>query len=195
MLEFNVKNQNISRTDDFYVVADSQNYLTAEFTFSEEWTYPATAVFRYDEKHYNVLLENNRCIVPWEVIKAPFFTVSVFCGDRITANAVRISVEKSGYAEGEAPGAPTPDVYARLIELSEETKSIAQSVRSDADNGVFDGKDGYTPVKGMDYFTDAEINDIVVQVTENVSGQYGDVEAVLDGIIGIQNDLIGGENV
>ena len=101
MLKFNIQNQTISQTDDFSVVADSQNYLTAEFTFSDDWIAPVTALFGYGGRYYSVLLEDNSCTVPWEVIKAPFFTVSVFCGDRITANTVTIPVERSGYAEGE----------------------------------------------------------------------------------------------
>ena len=44
MLKFNVKNQIITRTDDFRVVADSRNYLSAEFSFIEEGTGKMRAV-------------------------------------------------------------------------------------------------------------------------------------------------------
>ena len=101
MLEFNVKNQIISRTDNFDVVADSQNYLSAEFTFTEEWTGSVVAVFGgADGKFYDVLVAENKCLVPWEVIKAPFFTVSVFCGDLITANIVRVDGYTGAYGAG-----------------------------------------------------------------------------------------------
>lgn len=36
-LNFNIKNQMITRTDFPTVVARSQNYLKARFSFSEEW--------------------------------------------------------------------------------------------------------------------------------------------------------------
>ncbi len=169
MLQFTVKNQTMNRTDKFKVVADSRNYLTANFIFSDEWTSPVTAVFKYDESYYNVLLEGNSCIVPWEVIKAPFFTVSVFSGDRITTNVIQVSVEKSGYVIGESPKDPTPDVYSKIIALNEETKKIAQSVRDDADSGVFKGADGYTPQKGTDYFDGANGKD----GANGINGQDG----------------------
>ena len=117
MLEFNVKNQIISRTDSFDVVADSQNYLSAEFTFTEEWTGSVVAVFgSADGKFYDVLVDENKCLVPWEVIKAPFFTISVFCGDLVTANIVRVDVEKSGYNQGEERKEPTADIYNQILE-------------------------------------------------------------------------------
>ncbi len=170
MLKFNVQNQTVTRTDNFSVVADSINYLTAEFSLSDEWTSPVTAVFGNNGVFYHVLTEDNKCIVPWEVIKAPFFTVSVFCGDLITANAVTVNVAKSGYAEGKETREPTPDVYTRLIQTSEETKQIAQSVREDADNGAFDGKDGYTPQRESDYWTDEDKAEIKAYVDEAILG-------------------------
>lgn len=65
----------------------------------------------------------------------------------------------------------------------------------DGVNGTdgIDGADGYTPIKGVDYFTDDEIASIINQVTNNVSSQYGDVEAALSEIITLQNSFIGGE--
>ena len=117
MLGFNVKNQIIERKDNFRVVADSKNYLYAEFTFTEEWTGSVVAVFGgADGKFYDVLVDENKCLVPWEVIKAPFFTVSVFCGDLITANIVRVEVERSGYNQGEERKEPTADIYNQILE-------------------------------------------------------------------------------
>ncbi len=57
---------------------------------------------------------------------------------------------------------------SEALENSEEAKQIAQSVRDDADNGVFDGEDGYTPVKGIDYFTEQEIEEIEQGAAEKV---------------------------
>ncbi|MBQ2931285.1 MAG: hypothetical protein IJE62_00360 [Clostridia bacterium] len=115
MLEFNVKNQIIERTDNFKVVADSRNYLTAKFSFSEEWEEDVTAIFGYENEYYNVILADGLCHIPWEVIKVPFFTVSLVCGDRITANTVRVDVLQSGYTEGKIPQEPTPDVYQQIL--------------------------------------------------------------------------------
>lgn len=58
-----------------------------------------------------------------------------------------------------------------------------------------DGADGKTPEKGVDYFTPEEKADMVAEVTEEVSGVLGDIEAVLDGIIATQSSYIGGGEV
>lgn len=122
MLKFNIKNQIIERLDDFRVVADSKNYLTAEFTLSEEWN--NKRVFAsFSHMNLNIAKEaeikNGQCLVPWEVIKPPFFSVSLFCGDLITSNVVSVMVESSGLQNGEPAGTPTPtlwDVYMRQIQ-------------------------------------------------------------------------------
>ncbi len=115
MIEFNINHQTITRNDDFDVVADSKNYLLAKFTCSDEWKEKVTAIFGWGGKYFNVLIEDGICMVPWEVIKAPFFTVSAICGDRITANEITVAVEESGCIEGETPKPPTPDVYAQIL--------------------------------------------------------------------------------
>ena len=95
-------------------VANSKNYLYAEFEFSSEWTGTKTAIFN-NGTAYEVILEDNKCLVPWEVITPQGFSVSVFCGDRITANKSFVQVLASGYQEGETPEPPTPTVYEQII--------------------------------------------------------------------------------
>lgn len=117
-LFFNVEKQILSRTDSERVVRDSVNYLHASFTFSEDWTGQKTAVFKSRGGAFNVLLdENDSCIVPWEVLKDDYFDVSVFCGDLITANVVRVLTISSGYEIGEESRTPTPDIYNQIIDM------------------------------------------------------------------------------
>lgn len=112
MLKFNIQNQIITRTDSFVPVGDSKNYLKATFTFSDEWMGEVVAIFGFNGAFYHALLDdNNECIVPWEVIKPPFFTVSAFCGDLITSNVVTVRTVKSGFVDGEVPGTPSPTVW------------------------------------------------------------------------------------
>lgn len=60
-----------------------------------------------------------------------------------------------------------------------EIVAIAQSVRDDADAGMFngkdgkDGKDGYTPQKGVDYWTPDEIAIIQSYIDEAVAKAIG----------------------
>ena len=106
-LTFKVENQIISRTDSNRVVRDSQNYLNAVFSFTDDWSGTITAVFRSASGTYNVILEDNQCLVPWEVLVDDYFRVSVFCGDIITANIVTIRTIESGYATGKESRTPT----------------------------------------------------------------------------------------
>jgi len=43
------------------------------------------------------------------------------------------------------------------------------------------GQDGYTPVKGRDYFTPTEVSDFTTTITNNVNSAIG---LVVDGING-----------
>ena len=191
VLKFDVKNQMIERTDNFKAVADSRNYLKATFSFSEEWENEITAIFGNGESYYNVILTDNACVVPWEVIKAPFFSVSVVCGDRITANTVRVEVERSGYLKGKTPAEPTPDVYAQILNSAkppyiggngnwyvwslEEGGYIDTGIKAEGQRGEqgekgSTGEDGYTPIRGVDYWTDEDKAEIKSYVDEAILG-------------------------
>lgn len=118
ILTFSVQNQIITRTDDNEVVSDSVGYLSAAFTFSDEWVAPITAIFTSGEDSYSVILEENACNVPHEVINKYGFTVSCFCGSRITANTAPVNVIQSGYKDGQTPADPTQTVYEQLLEIT-----------------------------------------------------------------------------
>lgn len=135
-------------------IADSVMFEKISFIFPKSWNgYAKTAVFKNGGTTVSVVLDSdsalctgeNECYVPYEVIKAPEFTVSAFgiSGDsRATSSQVRIKVVESGYGEGDVPPAPTPSEYEQLLSLATLTKQIAQSVRDDADNGAFKGEKG-----------------------------------------------------
>ena len=53
------------------------------------------------------------------------------------------------------------------------------------------GEDGYTPKKGVDYYTEAEKQSLVTEIETTV---LGDIDTALDNIIAIQNTLIGGDS-
>ena len=125
MLKFKVENQTLTRTDSFVPVADSKNYLTAEFEFSDEWTGGIVAVFTRDGKPQQALLTDGKCTVPWEVIKAPGFYVSAFCGDLITADDVYIKVKAAGITDNDGAVVPTPSVWDDYIkQLAEENSEL-----------------------------------------------------------------------
>lgn len=157
LLTFSVSKQIITRTDSEKVVRDSQNYLYAKLTFTDEWTGTKTMVFRGKSGDaYNVILDNeDSCLVPWEVLIEPSFEVSVFCGDLITANVVTIYTIRSGYEIGEESRIPTPDIYNQIIEKINdiETGTVDPEVVAEvvdeylADKGIVTEEDVETIVQ------------------------------------------------
>lgn len=124
LLSFNVEKQIITRTDTEKVVTNSMNYLYAQFTFTDEWVGEKTAVFKGKHGTYNALLDaENKCLVPWEILTEAMFDVSVFCGDLITANAVKIFTIQSGYEVGDESRIPTPDIYQQVINRLNEIEA------------------------------------------------------------------------
>ncbi len=142
------------------IVSDSVLYEKMKFILPEDWENKSvTAVFKNGDKILSIILNEddslctgeNECYIPHEVIKAPQFTVSAFATfDKsiITSTAAVVKVLQSGYGEGDKPSEPTPTEYEQIINLVEETKNLAQSVRDDADNGKFKGDKGEKGDKG-----------------------------------------------
>lgn len=170
ILFFSINKQIITRTDNESVVQDSQNYLYAQFDFSEEWTGQITAVFKgKDGEAFNVLLdEMGQCLVPWEVLTQTWFEVSVFCGDLITANVVRVYTIESGYEIGAESRIPTPDIYTQIIEKIEEIEE--QGVDPEVVERVVDEY-----LQGKDFVTEEDVEQIVATyVTEHHDELKGD---------------------
>lgn len=143
-LIFKVTEQKITYEKAAYVVTDSQNYITAEFEFSEEWTgVTKTAIFKGTNGTYSVLLTGNACVIPYEVLTSGF-SVSVYgvSGNmRITSDSVYINAVKSGYEDGETPSEPTPTVYEEILDKFSEIKQ-ADSERAEQVKQNADGIDG-----------------------------------------------------
>ena len=115
------------------IVADSKNYLRAVFMFTPDWDgLIKTAIFAGGGNYYEVILVDNACMVPAEVIKPPKFTVSVagvsYTGNQlITTSSLAVNITYSGYHEGITPADPTPDVYAQIIAIMQQQASDVEA--------------------------------------------------------------------
>ena len=141
VIQFDVSDQIITRTDDIDVVSDSIDYLQAKFNFkTAQWlTGAVTAQFRggKDGQTYEVLLDSdNMCTVPHEAlaINGGFMYVTCFTGTLITATAASVYVIKSGY-DGNAGSSqpPTPSVYEQLLSRIADLELH----HNDIDGGLF----------------------------------------------------------
>lgn len=68
-----------------------------------------------------------------------------------------------------------PSSYVTSSELTNEVNSALAQAKQ---NGDFKGDKGDTPVKGTDYFTQTEINQIVSAAASQVLAQFTDVSKV-----------------
>lgn len=144
-IEFKILHQVIERTDNFFVVDGSINYLHARFDFCEDWqAVQPVAVFTAGEICKKMDVVDGECLVPWEVLQPGIrkFYVGCFAGSRITSNAARVDVNASCLGDPEESLPPTPDVYDELLKASKEAVEVANSVREDADSGAFIGPPG-----------------------------------------------------
>lgn len=171
-LQFDVDGQFVKRTDNNLPVAKCKNLFKAKFNFiGDEWTGTKTALFAQGECSKSAVLDDkDECVIPWEFFDTDenmtIGKVSVSCGDLVTTNCATVKITKSGYQESDTSVPPSPDVYQQLVELAEDTKEIAQSVREDADAGEFDGEEGYSPKVSLT----EELDGVTVTV-QNKDGQ------------------------
>lgn len=146
-LLFKVEGQRITRIDNIIPVAKCRNLYKAHFDFlTPEREGTKTAIF--SQRNYSkaqILDEKNECMIPWEFFDTEINirgSVTVFCGDLVTANSTYVDIEKAGYQNSDATVPPTPDVHQQMIDILNAAKKIAQGVRDDADAGKFHGENG-----------------------------------------------------
>ena len=177
-------------------VSDSIKHETVKFSFADNWNnYRKTAVFSADgvdainvplDRENMMCITEDECYIPHEVLKGSGFYLSVYGvdGERLaTTTKIKIEVLESGYALGDQPEEPTPSQYSQMLDMAMQTKEIAQSVRDDADNGLFKGEKGDAGPqgekgekgdkgdKGDPYtLTDEDKNEIASKVKENMGG-------------------------
>lgn len=119
------------------VVADSKNYLKAQFVFqSSDWKESKIqyALFSYNGKTYKKILgaeeglAQNECYVAPEVIKPGKFSVSIYCDNMITTNKVDVEVDPSGYTENIENQKTTPSVMEQMNQLMYKYTSLCNDI-------------------------------------------------------------------
>ena len=179
-----VTNRNIRVYNADNQISYNSDYI-AEFRFDDEWNGKIkTARFIQDNEHFDIVLVDDRCEIP-PLKKGPI-KIGVFT-DSMTSTYADVYF-KSSIKDGiDSPPGPPGDVYAQLIELIESgmlkgedglTPYVGENNNwwiGDVDTGVL--ARGYTPQKGVDYFTEEEVQQIQNEVS---SGAIGDFKAVVD---------------
>lgn len=139
-VKFVVQGQNLYRFSKEPILADkSVEFVELEFTFSSEWDGTSkTAQFIQDDKVYSQVLNDNRCYLPQELNEGSFY-LSVFGykgSKRATARKLQMSLEDSGFSQGDVPIPPTPDLYAQLLVKIDEAVAQAEQAVKDAQSAI-----------------------------------------------------------
>lgn len=138
-IEFTATNQSLRRIDKKRVVENSENYLYAHFTLSNDYNGIINAHFRTIQNGVDVgediqLDINNTCLVPSAFIKAPSFYVSLtsYSDKFFPSNEVFVPVGKSGISETTLPLPDNPvnqyeeisAMHQEVVEKSDEIKDL-----------------------------------------------------------------------
>ena len=167
---FKIKNDLLVPAGIFRAVTGNVNSYTCHFEIeapTDELLW--LCVFRQGDAAYQQVIENGKCVIPQEVLeKAEPVHVGCYATKengnfvRISTNWVPIGVSEGAYLEATAPKIPTPDVWEEL--LFKKLPYIGDNgnwffyqpnTAEYADSGV--PAKGYTPQKGVDYWTDDDI--------------------------------------
>ena len=120
-IKFSISGQKISILERPDTISYT-NELEAEFSFSNEWAgRQKTAIFKRTGIHaIPVLIENDKCIVPKEVLRnCSKFEVGVIAGNIHTTNIVEVYIDRTCYNEDAEIPDPTPSIYDQIIEKLE----------------------------------------------------------------------------
>ncbi len=156
VIKVRVDNERISIVEEGtteFITSGNMGTLGIEFDFSAEWHgYTKTAVLyvdKYDsETAVEKILTNDRINeedLPSDLIaeKCTLY-IGVFGdnvnGQRITADVCGVDIIK-GVHTAQIKKVVNVDIYNQIINKMTKCVEIAQSIRDDADNGEFDGKD------------------------------------------------------
>lgn len=148
------------------LVSGSVNLVRCQFSFDETWDgYGKTAVFASFGGVWAVPLVADEATIPWEALEAGRrLRIGVY-GIKDDVRMPTVYTEplfvETGAEEGQEPGEPTESKWEQLMAAIE--------------NGLLRGEAGYTPVKGVDYFTKAEREELAQEVAGMVAVADGAV--------------------
>lgn len=126
IFDFNVSNHTLSLVAPPSLYSGNCNYYTCRFNFmTDDWA-PLTkfAVFTNESNAFSVLIEDNQCVIPCDVLvgNSPIFAgvygtnLSEDKYTRISTGLVYLFVADGAYKEASAPPVPTPDLWEKYYE-------------------------------------------------------------------------------
>jgi hypothetical protein len=134
ILQVNCVEHKLAITNSAFLASGSSGVDTVSFSFSPDWDdMEKTAVFFMDEedKHF-VLLSNDACEIPHEVIEKDgnlyFGVYGVKNGDILTSELLKIRIVRGAYTSDSVPDEPTADIYTQIDSLLDSIETDLEDV-------------------------------------------------------------------
>ena len=133
--------------------------VPVRFCFSPQWAaLDRTAVFTAGTVSVSCLLgEDNQCFIPWECLTraGEYLRVGVYGtrGEEVvlpTVSCLLGPICTGTQPEENTPTEATPTLVQSLLTKAEAAVSAADALRTDADAGLFNGRDGKDGTNGKD---------------------------------------------
>ena len=133
--------------------------VPVRFRFSPQWTaLDRTAVFTAGTVSVSCLLgEDNQCFIPWECLTraGEYLRVGVYGtrGEKMvlpTVSCLLGPICTGTQPEENTPTEATPTLVQSLLTKAEAAVSVADALQTDADAGLFNGRDGKDGTNGKD---------------------------------------------
>lgn len=133
--------------------------VPVQFCFSPQWAaLDRTAVFTAGTVSVSCLLgEDNQCFIPWECLTraGEYLHVGVYGtrGEEMvlpTVSCLLGPICTGTQPEENTPTEATPTLVQSLLTKAEAAVSVADALRTDADAGLFNGRDGKDGTNGKD---------------------------------------------
>lgn len=156
-LQFTIYEREIRHTSG-NLVGDNADY-TASFVFDSEWdNVVKTARFIKENNYVDVLLENDSCEIPVEILKGGYIRVGVFSSEMTTTYCI-VQVNESIKEKHGSPVEPTPDIYSQIIKMLEDISA----------NGVTDAQ----IAKAVnDYLTENPVSGVDEEEIQKIISEY-----------------------
>lgn len=150
LLQFTVRGQQIFRVDKTPLASDSRLYIAGAVSFDGEWDDITAFWLNFEPRQgeaikayltdgaFDESLGVSLSAGTWRVSAHGSNTA----GKEIHTTPLLLNVAQAGGRDGEAPPYVPPDAAGQIAAVAAEARDIAQSVRDDANAGLFKGDKG-----------------------------------------------------
>lgn len=170
----------------------ARNVYECRFEIADNADFVWICVFLKDEEAYQQVIENGRCYIPVEVLQNTG-EIKIGCyatsGEmRISTNWLLFNVSEGAYCDATVPEVPSKELWETLVlnacpyigengnwyvydkenDTYTDSGNVARGEKGDKGDRGEKGQDGYTPVRGVDYWTEDDQNEIAEGLEERL---------------------------